>query len=142
MYDRFDSLERSFFMAAEMPISGSALYPVVCVESPQSTATAFQRVFGLVPVFESDWYVQLAGDGGMQLGLVRFDHDSVPVASRAAVSGSFVTVDVSDAAQAWAEWQSELDIVQPLTDEEWGQRHFIAGFPGGVIVDVVETRAA
>lgn len=37
----------------------SALYPVVAVDQPATTAAAFRHLFPLEPVFETDWYVHL-----------------------------------------------------------------------------------
>ena len=117
----------------------TALYPVIAVANPNETALAFSAVLPINAVFESDWFVQLnSADNRMQLGLVRFDHTSVPEGWRQPVAGAFVTVDVEDVSAAWAQQGQNLDIVHPLTDEEWGQRHFIARLPGNVLVDFVQ----
>ena len=117
----------------------SALYPVVAVDWPKTTAAAFQSLFPLEPVFETDWYVHLkSADGRLQIGFVRFDHESVPAAERAAVQGAFVTLDADDVAALWEKVKTDLEVVLPLTDEAWGQRHFIGRLPGGVLVDIVQ----
>ncbi len=122
-----------------MPSSITALYPVVAVDSPRDTAAAFAELFDLQPVFESDWYMHLASaSGGCQVGLVRFDHESVPEGYQASVRGAFVTMDSNDVAAMWEEKKGRLDVVVPLADESWGQRHFICRLPGGVLVDVVQ----
>ncbi len=119
----------------------SALYPVVGVDSPIETSKAMQKHFGLAPVFETDWYVPLkAPESELQLGLVRFDHESVPSGDRKSVQGSacFVTIDAGDVHAIWEARDPELDILQELKDEAWGQRHFICRLPGGLMVDVVQ----
>ena len=117
----------------------SALYPVVAVDDPQATATAFQRLFGLERVFETGWYVHLKSvHDDRQIGFVRFDHDSVPGNYRIPVRGTFVTIDAADVAGIWRDLKGQLDVVVPLTDEAWGQRHFICRLPGDVLVDVVQ----
>lgn len=121
--------------------SFTALYPVVGVESPAITGKAFQKHFGLNPVFETGWYVHLkAPEGGLQIGLVRYDHASVPERARRPVADAscFVTIDADDVRAVWRQKDEELEIIQELTDEEWGQRHFICRLPGGVMVDVVQ----
>lgn len=124
----------------------TALYPVVGVENPQATATAMQDLFGLQPVFEADWYVHLRnGETEMQVGFVRFDHVSVPDNDRRPVTGtsSFITMDAADVAGLWHDLQPRLqDVILPLKDEPWGQRHFICRLPGGVMVDVVQLLSA
>jgi hypothetical protein len=124
----------------------TALYPVLGVENPQETAAAMQGLFGLQPVFEADWYVHLRdGDTEVQVGFVRFDHVSVPDNDRRPVSGTsnFITMDAPDVAALWHELKPRLqDVIVPLQDEPWGQRHFICRLPGGVMVDVVQQLSA
>lgn len=129
--DQATSLDRSKSL--------TALYPVVAVDQPTITATEFRRLFPLETVFETDWYVHLKSpDGRLQIGFVRFDHESVPAADRNRVQGTFVTLDADDVAALWEEVKADLVVVLPLTDESWGQRHFIARLPGGVLVDIVQ----
>ncbi len=119
----------------------SAIYPVVGVEAPVQTAAAFQELFGFEAVFESDWYVHLMrAEGQLQVGFVRYDHESVPAAAKRTVknTATFVTIDADDVGALWGELQAKLDVVVPLTDEDWGQRHFVCRLPGDVMVDVVQ----
>ncbi len=117
----------------------TALYPVIAVGQPAVTASEFRRVFRLETVFETDWYVHLKGrDAELQIGFVRFDHESVPATHQSKVRGTFVTLDADDVAALWEDVKGDLEIVVPLTDESWGQRHFIAQLPGDVLVDVVQ----
>lgn len=115
----------------------SAIYPVICVSSPSENARSFKALFPLDVVFETDWYVHLKS-GSFQLGFVRFDHASVPLTNRSISKGAFITVDADDVKSVWDQKHKELQIVQPLTDESWGQRHFICQMPDGVLVDVVQ----
>lgn len=119
----------------------TAAYPVIGVAVPRATAATMAGLFDFEPVFEADWYVHLRrGTNGCQLGFVRFDHDSVPAAMRRDVEGAaaFVTLDADDVAEVWRVLERRLDVVLRLTDEPWGQRHFICRLPGGVMVDVVQ----
>ncbi len=121
----------------------SALYPVVAVENPKASAAALRDLASLEPVFEEDWYVHLADtSSGRQVGFVRFDHESVPQTDQKPAGGLFVTMDADDVAAVWADKKDTLDVVHPLTDEAWGQRHFICRIPGGVLVDVVQMLGA
>ncbi len=117
----------------------TALYPVVAVENPAESGAAMRELGGLEPVFEEDWYVHLVdGATGRQVGFVRYDHVSVPKADQTPATGLFITMDAEDVAAVWEEKKNQIDVVHPLTDEVWGQRHFICRIPGGVLVDVVQ----
>lgn len=117
----------------------TALYPVVAVDSSSNAAAEFQRLLPLETVFQTDWYQHLkSADGALQLGFVRHDHDSVPPDQRTAAQGVFITVDSADTAADWDRLKDEFDIAVPLTDENWGQRHFIVRLSSGLMVDFVE----
>ncbi len=120
-------------------MSYSALYPVLAVESPAETSTAFRRLVDIPVVFEADWYVHLKDDSkGMQIGFVRFTHDSVPSGHQAVSRGNFVTLDAEDVREIWEKARNKFKILVPIKDEEWGQRHFICEIPGGVLLDIVQ----
>jgi uncharacterized glyoxalase superfamily protein PhnB len=54
--------------------------------------------------------------------------------------GLVLAFRVADAAAEEARLRGAgVDIVAPVRDEPWGQRHFFAADPGGVLIDVVET---
>lgn len=119
--------------------SVSALYPVIAVAEPVATATDLEALLPMERVFDSGWFVQLvSADGRLQLGLVRYDHESVPKGWQKSASGLFVTVDTDDASAAWSSMVGRFEVVQPLRDEAWGQRHFILRLDGDILVDVVE----
>lgn len=119
--------------------SVSALYPVIAVEDPVATAGDLEALLPVERVFDSDWYVQLlSANGALQLGLLRFDHDSMPANHQTSASGMLLTVDAADANAVWNTLNGRFEVVQPIRDEEWGQRHFILKLNGGVLVDVVE----
>jgi hypothetical protein len=119
--------------------SVSALYPVIAVPKPVATAADFEALLPVERVFDSGWFVQLVSpDGRLQLGLVRHDHESVPVGWQNSAAGLFVTVDTGDANAAWSSTEGKFEVIQPLRDEVWGQRHFILRLAGNILVDVVE----
>ncbi len=50
-----------------------------------------------------------------------------------------INIEVPDVDVVHAQLRDALDIVVPLRSEAFGQRHFIAVAPGGVLVDVIQT---
>ena len=118
----------------------NAIYPVACSTRLADSREFYRELLGLEVVFENDWYVGLIHpeDASVQLGFVAADHDSVPAAYRAPAQGVLVTVEVDDvdAIRERARDQG-VPIELELRDEDWGQRHFIAADPNGLLVDVV-----
>jgi catechol 2,3-dioxygenase-like lactoylglutathione lyase family enzyme len=118
----------------------NAIYPVACSTRLAASREFYRELLGLEVVFENDWYVGLIhpGNPSVQLGFVAADHDSVPAAYRAPAQGVLVTVEVDDV-DAIRERARDLGlpIELELRDEDWGQRHFIAADPNGLLVDVV-----
>ena len=117
----------------------SNLYPLIQVRDVAATTAFYTQHFGFTPVFESDWYVQLrGGDKASELAIIGFDHESIPLAGRHPTSGLILSFEVTDAAADAARLAAAgVTIVQALRDEVFGQRHFIAADPNGILVDVI-----
>jgi len=118
-----------------------SLYPVLSVESVADCQQFYVSLFGFETAFEIDWYVQLRSprDENLQLAFVRSDHDSVPANFRQKPRGVVVTVQVSAVDPLYAKVKDAgYRVVLELSDEEWGQRHFMTVDPAGLLVDVVQ----
>lgn len=115
-------------------------YPVIQTENVTETATFFQQHFGFAPQFESDWYVHLqsSDDEGVNLAILKSDHETIPAEGRGVSSGMILNFEVEDVDAVHAEvTASGVPIVKSLRDEPFGQRHFIAQDPNGVLLDVI-----
>ncbi|WP_297103263.1 VOC family protein [uncultured Devosia sp.] len=117
----------------------NTLYPLLHVRDVAATSRFYQEHFGFEPVFESDWYVQLRGGAtGNELAVIAFDHETIPPQGRHPTANLILSFEVEDAAaDAGRLEQAGVSIVQPLRDEVFGQRHFIAADPNGILLDVI-----
>lgn len=117
----------------------NTLYPLLHVRDVAATSRFYQEHFGFEPVFESDWYVQLRGGAtGNELAVIAFDHETIPPQGRHPTAHLILSFEVEDAAaDAGRLEQAGVSIVQPLRDEVFGQRHFIAADPNGILLDVI-----
>ncbi|MFE5335956.1 VOC family protein [Isoptericola sp. NPDC056573] len=117
----------------------TSLYPVLAVSDVPSAARFYADLLGMTPTFSSDWYVSLRS-GAAELAVVDADHGTVPERARGTrAAGVLVTVEVDDvdAVHARVLATGGHDVLLPLRDEEFGQRHFIVAGPDGALVDVV-----
>jgi catechol 2,3-dioxygenase-like lactoylglutathione lyase family enzyme len=118
-----------------------SLFPDICTDDVKASRDFYVALLGFEVAFEIDWYVQLRAPAqpAVQLAFVKRDHPSVPAGFGAAPRGVLVTVETEDvdAVHARAE-RLGLEIVYALRDEAWGQRHFMARDPNGLLVDVVQ----
>lgn len=115
-------------------------YPVLMCEDPAGASAFFQRHFGFVPLFTADWYVHLQQKDNpeVNLAIVAADHATIPPSGRGHAAGLLLNFEVEDAAGEYARLRDEwLTILLPLRDEPFGQRHFIAAGPQGVLIDVI-----
>lgn len=116
-------------------------YPVLMTAQVADSARFFVEHLRFKPVFESDWYVHLQSseDESVNLALLQRDHDTIPAAGRGASAGGLLlNFEVADVDAEYARAQKQgLKILLPLRDEEFGQRHFIAQGPDGVLIDVI-----
>ena len=118
-----------------------SLFPDICCDDVKAARDFYVALFGFEPLFEIDWYVQLRSplDPNVQIAFVAREHDSVPAAHRVRAQGVLITLEVDDAVTLYARAREQgVPIAQPLRDEVFGQRHFMALDPTGLLVDVVE----
>jgi catechol 2,3-dioxygenase-like lactoylglutathione lyase family enzyme len=92
------------------------------------------QVFGLEVVMDMGWIVTLASPSEPTAQITLFgpagSSDPAPVPS--------ITIEVADV-DAVHETAAErgLEIVYPLTNEEWGVRRFFLADPNGVVINVM-----
>ena len=112
-----------------------AMFPVMVV-SDLAQIKAFYAVF-----YEPNFYLHLVSPTGVQLGFLVPDHPSQPTFLHTALAadGYVISLEVKNAALAYTEANRlQLNVVLPLTEEAWGQTHFILQDPAGIRIDVVE----
>lgn len=115
-------------------------YPVLMVEDVAATAAFYVSHFGFATRFEADWYVHLQSEAKpeVNLAILRFDHETVPVRGRQVTAGLILNFEVEDVDAVCARLKTAaLPEVLALRDEPFGQRHFITQDPNGILIDVV-----
>ncbi|GLQ11313.1 glyoxalase [Devosia yakushimensis] len=115
-------------------------YPLLQVDDVAATAAFYQAHLGFAPVFESDWYVHMRSSARehIELAVIAYDHETIPEAGRKRTSGLLLSFEVEDAAQEYERLtEAGIPIAQPLRDEVFGQRHFIASDPNGILLDII-----
>lgn len=117
----------------------SAYYPLLQVKDVAATAAFYKDLFAFTEVFASDWYMHLrAPNGPQELAIIAYDHDTIPPEGRTPTSGLILSFEVADAAAEAERFAAKgIKIAQDLRDEVFGQRHFIARDPNGVLLDVI-----
>lgn len=118
----------------------NALYPLLLVPDPAATASFYEAHLGFEQVFGNSWYVQLRSQRTphIELALIVFDHDTIPAVGRISTTGLVLSFEVEDAAVEQAAFAAAgIPILQPLRDEPFGQRHFIASDPNGILLDII-----
>jgi uncharacterized glyoxalase superfamily protein PhnB len=119
----------------------NTLFPLILTDRPDHAAGFCRTLFDFEVVADLGWYVQLQHpqNGAVQIAFISDRHDSVPAPFRQVPQGVLVTIEIDDAA-AYRVRAGEAGhpIHVDLTDEVWGQRHFITEDPTGLLVDVVQ----
>lgn len=103
--------------------------PILTVTDLPTAVREHTAVLGLRVVMDLGWVAFLADDEGRQIGLMTTD-------ASAAVNPD-ISVFVDDVAAAYdAARRAGLEIVHPLTDEEWGVTRFFYRDSSGRVVNV------
>ncbi|MDX3195925.1 VOC family protein [Streptomyces sp. MN03-5084-2B] len=111
------------------------------VDDVAATARFYADVIGLPVTVELDWFASVnAGVPGYEISFVQRGHESVPPAYRtqdtAGLMFGLVVEDVRAEAKRLEE--AGVELVTPVVDEVYGQRHFYVADPNGVLLDVIE----
>jgi hypothetical protein len=116
----------------------TSIYPVLMSDDVAGSAAFFRDRFDFETVFETAWYVSLRRDQ-WELGIVAFDHPTVPEAFRASTAGILLNIEVADVDAEYRRLviNGPLCPVLDIRSEDFGQRHFIVAGPGRVLVDVI-----
>lgn len=118
----------------------TSTYPVLAVTDVSSSQKFFESHFGFEPAFVSDWYVHLnhPSNANAAVALVQKSHETIPALGRVAASGLLINFEVEDVDAEYARLSKSAEVLLPLRDEAFGQRHFIVRGPEGVLVDVIK----
>jgi catechol 2,3-dioxygenase-like lactoylglutathione lyase family enzyme len=111
------------------------------VDDVAATTRFYADVIGLPVTVELDWFASVnAGAPGYEISFVQRGHESVPAGYRAAeTTGAMFGLVVEDAAAEAKRLEAAgVDLVVPLVDEVYGQRHFYVADPNGVLLDIIE----
>jgi catechol 2,3-dioxygenase-like lactoylglutathione lyase family enzyme len=115
------------------------------VDDVAATTRFYADVIGLPVTVELDWFASVnAGAPGYEISFVQRGHESVPAGYRTAeTAGVMFGLVVEDAAaEAKRLEEAGVELVTPVVDEVYGQRHFYVADPNGVLVDVIEMIAS
>lgn len=108
--------------------------PIITVADAATARDAYVQTLGLHEVMNHGWIITLADDQQRhQISLLTND---LTAAVNPTVS---IEVDDVDAAHA-AAVAAGLQIVHPLSDEDWGVRRFFFADPSGNVVNVLSHR--
>jgi len=112
-------------------MSVGRVVPILSVSDLDAAVAAYRRILGLREVMNHGWIVTLADDQlRNQISLMTRD-------ATAPVNPS-VSIEVDDVDAAYrAAVDAGLQIVHPLSDEEWGVRRFFFADPSGNVVNVL-----
>ncbi len=116
-------------------------YPVIQTDDVEGTAEFYETHFGFVSRFDSDWYIHLQSetDEHVNLAILQHDHETIPAAGRGKTSGVILNFEIDDVDAEYDKIKAAgVNIVKTLRDEAFGQRHFIAQDPNGILIDVIK----
>lgn len=116
----------------------TSFYPVLMSADVTAAAKFYQEKLGFKVTFESDWYVSLILDT-FELAILDYDHETIPNNYRTQPQGMILNLEVDDIDSIHRRLSSEnIEILQPLRDEAFGQRHFVLAAPDDVLLDIIQ----
>lgn len=116
-------------------------YPVIQTDDVEGTAEFYKTHFGFVSRFDSDWYIHLQSetDEHVNLAVLQHDHETIPASGRGKTSGVIINFEIDDVDKEYNKMKTAgVSIIKDLQNEAFGQRHFIAQDPNGILIDVIK----
>lgn len=108
------------------------IVPTLPAPDPSATRAFYEDVLGLQLVMDLGWITSYAAPGADATQLSVMSQDA------SAQEQSVVSIEVDDVdAVHEAARAAGLEIVHPLTTEEWGVRRFFVRDPAGNIINVL-----
>lgn len=115
-------------------------YPVIQTNNVQGTKAFYVDNFRFKVAFDADWYchLQSSEDPKVNLAILKGDHETIPTEGRGSTGCMILNFEVEDVDTEFQRAEKAgLPILKTLTDEAFGQRHFITHDPNGVLIDVI-----
>lgn len=123
-------------------LSYEDVYSVYITSNLSASKAFYVDVLNFEIVFESSWfiYLQSPGERKFSFALMDVNHPSSPPAYGAfSGSGSFLTLQVSDAGEVYRKvTEANIPITYHLKKEDWGQIRFGLTDPNGLYIDIVQ----
>ncbi len=116
-------------------------YPVIQTADVKATKAFYVNNFRFKVSFDADWYCHLQSneDPKVNIAILKGKHETVPAEGRGFIQGLILNFEVEDVDAEFERAQkADLPIIKTLTDEAFGQRHFITRDPNGVLIDVIK----
>lgn len=116
-------------------------YPVIQTYDVAATKAFYTEHFRFNVSFDADWYchLQSSEDPSVNLAVLKADHETIPVEGHGTVGGLILNFEVNNVDAEFERMETAgLPILKTLTDEAFGQRHFITRDPNGVLIDVIK----
>ena len=121
-----------------------SIYPVIGTDKITESRDFYTRYFDFEVTFEADWYVSLKSsqNPAYELALLDYRHPSLPEAYQKPAQGVLINFEVENVDIVYEELkEAGLPVLLELKSEDWGQRHFIACDPNGILIDVIQNIA-
>lgn len=119
----------------------TSFYPVVMTDDVALSAAFYVANLDFRVLFDSDWYVHLQSNANPAINFAVMDksHHTIPEAHRDRTGGVLLSFEVDDVDAQYERLKAAgARIVLDIRDEDFGQRHFIATDPNGVMIDVIK----
>jgi catechol 2,3-dioxygenase-like lactoylglutathione lyase family enzyme len=116
-------------------------YPVIQTNDVAATKAFYVNYFRFKVIFDADWYchLQSSEDPNVNLAILKGDHETIPKEGHGTVGGLILNFEVEDVDAEFQRVQNAgLPVLKTLTDEAFGQRHFITRDPNGVLIDIIK----
>lgn len=110
----------------------------ICSQHLAESKEFYTNLFNFKVDFDSDWFVHLISEGReLEIGIMKSDHELVPIEFRGKPNGMYVTIVVDNAESIFKKAKEfGFEIIKEPELTFYGQKRVLIKDPSGVLVDV------
>lgn len=117
-----------------------SLYTVIMTGNVNESMDFYKKFLGFTSTFEASWYVSLVNENGFELAIIDRNHETIPKSFQNSAQGVILNFEVDNVDELYEKFVAapEIEMIQTIRSEDFGQRHFIISDLNNILIDIIQ----
>ena len=136
-FSKFFDVDETSFDAMEKQQTVNRLLTNILSDKLAESRDFYVQLFEFDIDYDSDWFVHLISNKGLEIGILSTTSDFVPPNVSPQAGGFYITLVVDDVDGVFEQCQRlGIPVLEPPRNLDYGQRRMLIQDPNGVVLDV------